>query len=116
MVLVFNLLLHGVPTRMVQRPLAAQFGSQDSNYVYQLVSNESNQQARARSLAAFGAQLGSVYIHDSSVGSVYIHDSSSTFAPPWYLDKAQLAHTRTSEDLVGADPITVSKMLRGPSR
>ena len=76
MALVFNLLLHGVPTRMVQRPLAAQFGSQDSNYVYQLVSDESNQQARARSLAAFGAQLGSVYI-----------DDSSTFAPPWYLDK-----------------------------
>jgi hypothetical protein len=68
-----------------------------------MVSDESNQQAIVRSLGISGAQLGSVYI-----------DDSSTFAPPWYLDIEQLAHTRTSEDLVGSDPITLPKTLRGP--
>jgi hypothetical protein len=68
-----------------------------------MVSDESNQQALVRSLGMSGAQLGSVYI-----------DDSSTFAPPWYLDIEQLAHTRTSEDLVGSDPITLPKTLRGP--
>jgi hypothetical protein len=93
MALVFTLIIAGIPTPMVQLPLAAQFGSQDSNYIYQMVSGESNQQALVRSLGMSGAQLGSVYI-----------DDSSTFAPPWYLDIEQLAHTRTSEDLVGSDP------------
>ena len=102
MALVFHLIIAGIPTPMVQLPLAAQFGSQDSNYIYQMVSDESNQQALGRSLSRFNAQLGSVYI-----------DDSSTFAPPWYLDIEQIAHTRTSEDLVGTDPVAPAKTLRG---
>ena len=102
MALVFHLIIAGIPTPMVQLPLAAQFGSQDSNYIYQMVSDESNQQALGRSLSRFNAQLGSVYI-----------DDSSTFAPPWYLEIEQIAHTRTSEDLVGTDPVAPAKTLRG---
>ena len=70
-----------------------------------MIPDESNQQARARSLATFGAQLGSIYIGDSS-----------NFVPHWYLDTEQLAYShtgvRTSEDLVVANPITVAKTLR----
>ena len=88
MALVFHLIIAGIPTPMVQLPLAAQFGSQDSNYIYQMVSDESNQQALGRSLSRFNAQLGSVYI-----------DDSSTFAPPWSLDFEQISHSRTPEAL-----------------